>query len=57
MKMHYPLGRITAEIYVDLRCWMVGVNFARLGPSVYIHVGPIICGFWTNPPSYPKGKP
>lgn len=38
------------EVYYDLTCWMVGVNFG-VPPFVnvanlYVHVWPFICGIW-----------
>lgn len=55
MRRQFHFGRVTVEGYVDLSCWMIGFNVAMRAkefgvPSVYLHVGPLIAGFWTNPP-------
>jgi hypothetical protein len=46
-----PARRIAGyrvEAYVDLGCWMVGVNVFRSYPAghagIYLHVGPVILG-------------
>lgn len=44
------VGAYQLEMYFDFACWMVGINIWpwEIGRGGYLHIGPLIVGYWKS---------